>query len=77
MRWDLVRDEVRETFRLAAPLAAAQGGQQLMSVVDIAVVGRLGAEEVAGVGAANAFFFVFMIIAAGVVMGVEPLTAQA
>lgn len=64
-------------FRLAAPLAAAQAGTQLMGLVDVAVLGRLGAREIAGAGLANAIFFAFSILGTGVVMGVDPLISQA
>src|SRR3954453_17831728 len=37
----IFRAELRELFRLAMPLAAAQAGTQLMGLVDVAVLGRL------------------------------------
>lgn len=64
-------------MRLALPLAAAQAGLQLMGLVDTAVVGRLGARELGAVGLGNALFFTIFIAAMGVVMGIDPLTAQA
>lgn len=69
--------EWRGLLRLALPLAAAQAGLQLMGVVDTAVVGRLGARELGAVGLGNALFFTVFIAAMGVVMGIDPLTAQA
>ena len=69
--------ELKALFRLAAPLAAAQAGNQLMGLVDVAVLGRLGARELAGSGLANAVFFAFSIMGMGMVMGVDPLIAQA
>ena len=48
-----------------------------MGLVDVAVLGRLGAREIAGSGLANAIFFAFSIIATGLVMGVDPLMSQA
>lgn len=74
---EVFRRELRELFRLAAPLAAAQAGTQLMGLVDVAVLGRLGARELAGSGLANAVFFAFSILGMGMVLGVEPLLAQA
>ena len=68
--------ELRQLFRLALPLAAAQAGTQLMSVVDIAVLGRYGAKELAGSGLANAMFFAVSILGMGVVMGVDPMISQ-
>lgn len=69
--------ELKALFRLAAPLAAAQAGNQLMGLVDVAVLGRLGARELAGSGLANAVFFALSIMGMGMVMGVDPLIAQA
>jgi len=71
------RRELRELFRLAVPLAAAQAGTQLMGLVDVAVLGRLGATELAGSGLANAVFFAFSVMGMGMVFGVDPLIAQA
>lgn len=72
----LISDEIRHLLRLSIPLALAQAGVQLMSVVDVAVVGRLGSEPLAGVGIASAIFFFSLIFASGIVMGTDPLFAQ-
>lgn len=72
-----LKHELRELFRLALPLAAAQAGTQLMGLVDVAVLGRLGARELAGSGLANAVFFAFSVMGMGMVFGVDPLIAQA
>jgi MATE family multidrug resistance protein len=71
------RTELRELFRLAMPLAAAQAGTQMMGLVDVAVLGRLGARELAGSGLANAVFFACSVFGIGLVMGIDPLIAQA
>ena len=60
------RAELSALVRLAAPLAAAQGGQALMGVVDTAVVGRAGAVSLAGVGLGNALFFSIAILGMGI-----------
>lgn len=69
--------ELRELVRLAIPIAAAQAGNQLMGVVDTAVVGRLGAGPLGAVGLGNSIFFAFSIFGMGLVMGVDPLASQA
>ncbi len=69
-------DEVRHLLRLALPLGLAHAGLQLMSIVDVAVVGRLGAEQLAGVGIAGTIFFFLLISVSGIVMGTDPLFAQ-
>jgi MATE family multidrug resistance protein len=71
------RREFRELFRLAAPVAAAQAGTQMMGLVDVAVLGRLGARELAASGVGNAVFFAFSVIGTGIVLGIDPLVAQA
>ena len=77
MRSDIIRREIRELFRLAVPVAAAQAGMQLMGLVDVAVLGRLGARELAASGVGNAVFFAFSVVGMGIVLGVDPLIAQA
>ena len=77
MRAAVFRHELRELFRLALPLAAAQAGTQLMGLVDVAVLGRLGAKELAGSGLANAVFFAFSVMGMGMVYGIDPLISQA
>lgn len=69
--------ECRELFRLALPLAAAQAGTQLMGLVDVAVLGRLGARELAASGLGNAIFFAMSVVGIGIVLGIDPLVAQA
>jgi MATE family multidrug resistance protein len=77
MRGSSLRVELRELFRLAMPLAAAQAGTQMMGLVDVAVLGRLGARELAGSGLANAVFFAVSVFGMGMMLGVDPLMAQA
>ena len=77
MRRDVFRHELRELFRLALPLAAAQAGTQLMGLVDVAILGRLGARELAASGLGNAVFFAFSVMGMGMVFGVDPLISQA
>jgi MATE family multidrug resistance protein len=72
-----MRAEVGPLVRLALPLAAAQGGQALMGVVDTAVVGRAGALPLAGVGLGNALFMALAVTGMGVMHGLDPLVSQA
>jgi len=73
----LFRRELRQLCKLAVPLTAAQAGNQLMGVIDVAVVGRLGAREVAATGLAHAIYFSVTIIGMGIVYGVDPIISQA
>jgi MATE family multidrug resistance protein len=71
------RSELRQLLRLAGPLAAAQAGTQIMGLVDLAVVGRLGARELGAAGLGNAIFFTISIVGMGLVFGVDPMISQA
>lgn len=69
--------ELRALWRLTLPLAAVGLGNQLKSAVDVAVVGRLGDVELAGVSLANIFIFVVIVFASGTIMGFDPMMSQA
>jgi MATE family multidrug resistance protein len=71
------RQELRELWKLALPIAIAQAGQSLMSVVDTAVVGRAGTQALAAVGLATAVYFAISSLAMGLMMGMDPLVSQA
>ena len=77
MSFQTYRMELKRLFALALPLAAAQAGTQLMSVVDIAVLGRMGGREMAAAGLGNAVFFAVSIFGMGLVFGIDPLISQA
>jgi MATE family multidrug resistance protein len=69
--------EVRELWQLAAPIAFAQAGQALMGIVDTAVVGRVGAVQLAAVGLANALYLCVLVFGMGLMLGLDPLISQA
>ena len=71
------REEFRELWKLALPIAIAQAGQSLMSFVDTAVVSRAGTQALAAVGLSTAVFFAVSSFAIGLMMGVDPLVSQA
>jgi MATE family multidrug resistance protein len=71
------RAELGRMFRLSVPLVGASAGTQLMSLVDTAVVGRLGPVEIAANGMGTTIFFLTSILALGTVLGLDPLAAQA
>ena len=77
MRAAELKAELRRLFSLALPLAVAEAGTQVMSVVDMAVVGRLGGLELAAVGLGNAVFFGVSVFGLGLMLGVDPLISQA
>lgn len=71
------RTEIRKFLKLAIPLASAQVAQSLTGFFDTIMMGRLGAETLAAGGLASLTFFAILNTAAGVVMGVSPLIAEA
>jgi MATE family multidrug resistance protein len=71
------REELRELWKLALPIAIAQAGQSLMSFVDTAVVSRAGTQALAAVGLSSAVFFAVSSFAIGLMLGVDPLVSQA
>jgi len=77
MRTAELKAELRRLFALALPLAAAESGTQIMSVVDMAVIGRLGGLELAAAGLGNAVFFGVSVFGLGLMLGVDPLISQA
>ena len=72
-----IRNEIKQFFQLAIPLASAQVAQSLTGFFDTIMMGRLGAETLAGAGLASLVFFALVNIAAGIVMAVSPLIAEA
>jgi MATE family multidrug resistance protein len=71
------RDDLRRTLRLAAPVAFVQVGIMTMGVVDIMMVGHYPGVALAAVALGNLYFFGATIFGWGVVMGLDPVIAQA
>lgn len=69
--------ELRGLLSLAVPLIAGHSGQQLMSFVDTAMVGRLGPASIGGVGIGGSIYFAMTVIGMGTVLGKDALVAQA
>lgn len=71
------REEVRATLKLAVPIAFAQVALMTMGLVDVALVGRVSAADLAAVSIGNALAFAIVCTPMGVTMAVEPLASQA
>jgi MATE family, multidrug efflux pump len=71
------RDEIRAMGRLAVPVVAIQVGWMAMGVVDTVVVGRVSADAMAAVALGNLLFLAIAIFGMGVLMGLDPVVAQA
>ena len=71
------RHELRETWRLAAPIVLTQLAWVAMLTTDTAMIGRLGAEALAGATLSMMVFFLTYLGCFGVVMATAALAAQA
>lgn len=71
------REEIRQTLRLALPIAFAQVALMTMGLVDAALVGRVSETDLAAVSLGNSLVFAVVCTGMGVTMAVEPLASQA
>jgi MATE family multidrug resistance protein len=71
------KSSMLEIFALAVPLALVQMGAAMLGVIDTAVVGRTTPAQLAGVGLGNSILFAIFIFGMGLVLGTEPVIAQA
>jgi len=62
---------------LAAPVVAAELGWIAMGLVDTLMVGRLGADAIGAVGLGSILFVAVAVFAMGMLLGLDPLVAQA
>ncbi len=62
---------------LAAPLVIAEVGWVSMGTVDTLMVGRLGPQSIAAAGLASMIFFTVAVFSMGLLLGLDPLVAQA
>jgi len=62
---------------LAWPLALTFLSETAISAVDVALIGRLGGDSLAGASLGVTAFFLFYLLVLGVVMATAPLAAQA
>ncbi|HEX5135625.1 MAG TPA: MATE family efflux transporter [Planctomycetota bacterium] len=72
-----VREEVRTLARLAWPVVASQLGLMLFALVDMAMLGRVGAREMGAAALADACLFGSLIVAMSLALGIDPLVSQA
>jgi multidrug resistance protein, MATE family len=72
-----IRTEIRETLRVAAPLAVANLAQMSMGFVDTVMVGHLNSAALAGAGLGALLYFTTGFVLQGVISAVAPLAAHA
>src|SRR5690349_9946663 len=73
----MIRQEFGPMLRLATPLVFAELGWVSMGIVDTMMVGGLGAAAIGAVGLASTVFLAVAIFAMGLLLGLDPLVAQA
>lgn len=71
-----MRREARLTLKIGVPVIIAQLLQMSMNFVDTVMAGNLSAEDLAAVAVGGAVFFPFVMLAAGILMGITPIVAQ-
>ncbi|MBL8744703.1 MAG: MATE family efflux transporter [Myxococcales bacterium] len=72
-----IGDEAKASYRLAWPLVLSFMGHNLLGLVDTAMVGRLGASELAGVAIGNGLYFTVSVLGMGLVNSLDPVVSQA
>lgn len=69
--------ELREMARLAWPIVLVNVGLQGMGFVDVLMLGRVSAVDLAAAALGNFYFFITSIIGIGLLMVLDPVVAQA
>ena len=72
-----VRREVKPMIALAVPVVVAELGWIAMGIVDIGMVGRLGAEAIGAVGVGSMLFMTLAVFGIGFLLGLDTLVSQA
>lgn len=72
-----VRHELRALGRLAAPIALANLGGQLLAFVDMVMLGRYHSAALAGAGIASTVILMVQVVGMGAVLGLDTLVPQA
>ncbi|MEE9347849.1 MAG: MATE family efflux transporter [Robiginitomaculum sp.] len=71
------RGEMSGLLRLGVPMGATQLAQFAVFTIDVVMIGRLGAVDLAAASLGAVFFFGLWMLGAGPVMAVAPLISQA
>lgn len=72
-----LRSEFVTVLRLSLPVSLTQVGLMLTGVLDTAMVGRLGVDELAACALGNMWQWSWLSLGLGLVMGIDPLISQA
>lgn len=69
--------ELREMAQLATPIVLVNVGLQGMGFVDVLMLGRVSAADLAAAALGNFYFFITSIVGIGLLMVLDPIVAQA
>lgn len=72
-----LQTELRRLLSLAWPVVLGQLGSVMMGVEDLIMIGSLGEDAVAAVGAGNLWGFGVLILGMGMLRGIDPVFSQA
>lgn len=72
-----VRTETRRLVALATPVVITQVSMMLMGVVDVIMVGHVGTDALDGASLGRLWVFGTLLFGLGMVMGIDPIVAQA
>lgn len=73
----LIKEHIKQTFKLAVPISFGQLGHVMMGVVDSMMVGQVGTVPLAAAALVNGLFFLVIVIGIGVSMAATPLISMA
>jgi multidrug resistance protein, MATE family len=73
----MIRNELRPMLTLATPVVMAELGWVTMGIVDTFMVGSLGPDAIGAVGLASMLLLAVGVFAMGLLLGLDPLVAQA
>jgi multidrug resistance protein, MATE family len=71
-----LRREFKPMLALAVPVVLAELGWVTMGIVDVLMVGRLGAEAIGAVGVGSSVFMAVCVFAMGLLLGLDTLVSQ-
>ncbi|TFG94763.1 MAG: MATE family efflux transporter, partial [Myxococcales bacterium] len=72
-----LRAEVRKMLALGLPVAGTQVSTMLIGVVDAIMVGHVSVDAMAAAALANVWIWATFMFAQGMLMGLDPVVAQA
>ncbi|MFI3240765.1 MAG: MATE family efflux transporter [Bacteroidales bacterium] len=75
-KFNTYREHYIRNAKLAAPVVLSQVGQSIVQLIDIAMIGSLGAIPLAAASFAGSVFFLLFLVGMGFSMGITPLVGE-